>query len=157
MGVMTFTAILLLGFFWVLAPQTFAGKGDKGKDNYAEWQKHKKQDKDYQKHRKGMNREDRKHFDQQGRHDYRKRSDYHHHRGYRDRPYDKHRHYKHHDFNGRRYDYHGHWRSWEQWDRYARKHPKLYKYGEYYRENAHLMFRFYEPGTGNCFFFSIGR
>ena len=89
--------------------------------------------------------------------DYKKHSKYHKHRGYRERPYDKRRHYRHYDYKGHRYDYHGHWRSWEQWDRYARKHPHIYKHGRYYRENAHLMFRFCEPGTGNCFFFSIGR
>ncbi len=88
---------------------------------------------------------------------HKKRPDYHEHRGYRKRPYDKRRHYGRYDYKGHRYDYHGHWRSWEQWDRYARKHPHIYKHGRYYRENAHLMFRFYEPGTGNCFFFSIGR
>ena len=88
---------------------------------------------------------------------HKKRQDYHEHRGYRKRPYDKRRHYGRYDYKGHRYDYHGHWRSWEQWDRYARKHPHIYKHGRYYRENAHLMFRFYEPGTGNWFFFSIGR
>jgi len=88
---------------------------------------------------------------------HKKRQDYHEHRGYRKRPYDKHRHYGRYDYKGHRYDYHGHWRSWEQWDRYARKHPHIYKHGRYYRENAHLMFKFCEPGTGNCFFFSIGR
>jgi hypothetical protein len=89
--------------------------------------------------------------------DYKKRSDYQNHRGYRVRPYDNRRHYEHQDYKGHRYDYHGHWRSWEQWDNYAKKHPDIYKHGTYYRENAHLMFRFCEPGTGNCFFFSIGR
>jgi hypothetical protein len=91
------------------------------------------------------------------RHHYKKRPDYHKHRGYKERPYDKRRHYGRYDHKGHRYDYHGHWRSWEQWDKYARKHPHIYKHGRYYRENAHLMFRFCEPGTGNCFFFSIGR
>jgi hypothetical protein len=89
--------------------------------------------------------------------DYKVRPDYQNHRGYRERPYDNRRHYEHHDYKGHRYNYHGHWRSWEQWDNYAKKHPDIYKHGTYYRENAHLMFRFCEPGTGNCFFFSIGR
>ena len=89
-------------------------------------------------------------------HQHKKHPDYHNHRGYRERPYDNRRHYEHHDYKGHRYDYHGHWRSWEQWDGYAKKHPNIYKHGTYYREGAHLMFRFCEPGTGNCFFFSIG-
>jgi len=89
--------------------------------------------------------------------DYKKRSDYQHHRGYKERPYDNRRHYEHYDYKGHRYDYHGHWGSWEQWDKYAKIHPNIYKHGTYYRENSHLMFRFCEPGTGNCFFFSIGR
>jgi hypothetical protein len=89
--------------------------------------------------------------------DYKKHSDYQNHRGYRERPYDNRRHYEHQDYKGHRYDYHGHWKSWDQWDNYAKKHPDIYKHGTYYRENAHLMFRFCEPGTANCFFFSIGR
>jgi len=95
--------------------------------------------------------------DSHGRRDYKERPDYQNHRGYRERPYDNRRHYEHHDYKGHRYDYHGHWGSWEQWDKYAKTHPNIYKHGTYYRENAHLMFRFCEPGTGNCFFFSIGR
>ncbi len=78
-------------------------------------------------------------------------------RGYRQRPYNSRRHYGHYDYRGHRYSYQGHWRSWKQWDEYARKHPNFYKYGRYYRENTHLMFRFCEPGTGNCIFFSIGK
>jgi hypothetical protein len=33
----------------------------------------------------------------------------------------------------------------------------MLRHGHYYREHSHLMFRFCEPDTGNCFFFSIGR
>ena len=95
--------------------------------------------------------------DNPSRHDYKKRPDYQNHRGYRERPYDNRRHYEHYDYKKHRYNYHGHWRSWEQWDNYAKKHPTIYKHGTYYRENAHLMFRFCEPGTSNCFFFSIGK
>ena len=91
------------------------------------------------------------------RREYRGRPDYHGHPGYRERPYDKKRNYVYRDYKGHRYTYHGHWRSWDKWDRYRRKHSHMYKHGRYYRENAHLMFRFCEPGTGNCFFFSIGR
>ena len=67
------------------------------------------------------------------------------------------RHYDHCDYKGHRYDYHGHWRSWDEWDKYARKNPRIYKKGRYYREDAHLMFRFCDPFTGSCVFFSIGR
>jgi hypothetical protein len=91
------------------------------------------------------------------RHGDKKRPDYQKYRGYSQRPYDPHRLYVNYDYRGHRYDYHGHWRSWNQWDRYARKHPYIYKHGRYYRQNAHLMFRFCEPDAGSCFYFSIGR
>jgi hypothetical protein len=78
------------------------------------------------------------------------------HHGYKERPYGQ-RHYKPYEYRGHGYDYHGHWRSWDDWDRYAREHPSLHKQGQYYREGGHLMFRFCDPGTGGCFFFSIGR
>ena len=155
--VFTVTTVLLLGFFMLTTTQAFADNGYKGKNKQKEWQKQKGQDKEYRKHPGEMKRERRKHYKEQGRRDYKKRSDYHEHRGYKIRPYDKRRHYGRYDHKGHRYDYQGHWRSWDQWDRYARKHPQIYKRGRYYRENAHLMFRFCEPGTGNCFFFSIGR
>ena len=87
---------------------------------------------------------------------YNRRQDYNNYPGYRERPYDQDCYYVNYDYKGHRYDYHGHWRSWEQWDRYAKKHPHIYKHGGYYRQNAHLMFRFCEPGTGNCFYFTIG-
>lgn len=151
------TTVFLFGFFMLTSAQVFADNGPKGKNNQKEWKKQKEQDKVYRKHRVEMEREDPKHYEEQGRRDYKKRPDYHKHRGYRERPYDQHRHYVNYDYKGHRYDYHGHWRSWEQWDRYARKHPNIYKHGKYYREYAHLMFRFCEPGTNNCFFFSIGR
>ena len=79
------------------------------------------------------------------------------HRGYKEHPYDQHRHYEHYDYKGHKYTYHGHWRSWDDWDRYAKQHRREYAHGRYYREDGHLMFRFCEPGTANCFFFSIGR
>jgi hypothetical protein len=85
------------------------------------------------------------------------RPDYRGYGGYRERPYDRNRHYTRYDYKGRRYSYDGHWRSWDQWERYEREHPDIRKHGRYYRESGHLMFRFCEPGTGNCFFFSIGR
>jgi hypothetical protein len=155
--VLTVTTVLLLGFFMLTTMQAFADNGYKGKGKQKEWQKQRVQDKEYRKHPGEMRREDRKHYEEQGRRDYKKRSDYHEHRGYRDRPYDKSRHYDHYDHKGHRYDYQGHWRSWDQWDMYAKKHPQIYKHGTYYREGVHLMFRFCDPGTGNYFFFSIGR
>ncbi|GAB4353911.1 MAG: hypothetical protein ACPW60_14180 [Methylohalobius sp. ZOD2] len=83
--------------------------------------------------------------------------DYARYRGYRERPYDKSRHYDYYSRRGNRYIYRGHWRSWNDWNDYARRYPRIYKRGRYYREHGHLMFRFCDPGTGNCFFFSIGR
>jgi hypothetical protein len=174
----TGATVLLLGFFMLITTQAFADNGYKGKGKEKEWQKQKEQEKEYRKHREEMEREDRKHYEEQeresrkhreemeredrkhyeeqGRRDYKKGSDYHEHRGYRDRPYDKSRHYDHYNHKGHRYEYQGHWRSWDQWDMYAKKHPQIYKHGTYYREGAHLMFKFCDPGTGNCFFFSIG-
>jgi hypothetical protein len=97
------------------------------------------------------------HVDNADRHANKTRSDYYKYRGYSERSYSKDRFYINYDYKGHRYDYHGHWRSWKQWNKYARKHPYIYKHGGYYRQNSHLMFRYCEPGTGNCFYFSIGR
>ena len=72
--------------------------------------------------------------------------DYDGHRGYRERPYDQHRHYEHYSYRGHEYNYRGHWRSWNDWDDYAREHPRIYEHGRYYRDQGHLMFRFCEPG-----------
>ena len=154
--VLLVTVCVIPGFAGAFT-QAFADNGYKGKNKQKEWQKQKGQDKEYRKHPGEIKREGRKHYEEQGRRDYKKRSGYNEHRGYRERPYDNRRHYKHQDYKGHRYDYHGHWRSWDQWNMYAKKHPQIYKHGTYYRENAHLMFRFCEPGTGNYFFFSIGR
>ena len=118
---------------------------------------YEEQSRESRKHREEMERENRKHYKEQSRRSYEKRPDYHKYSGYSQRPYDKHRHYVEYNYKGHRYDYHGHWRSWEQWDRYRKKHPHIYEHGRYYRENAHLMFSFCEPGTSNCFFFSIGK
>jgi hypothetical protein len=136
--VFSVTTVLLFGFLLLTASQAFADNRYKGKDKHKEWQKQKEQD-------------------TYGRRDYKKGNDYHMHPGYRECPYDKCRQYRYYDYRGHRYDYHGHWRSWDQWDSYSRKHPNLYKHGRYYREEGHLMFRFCDPDTGNCFFFSIGR
>jgi hypothetical protein len=122
-----------------------------------EMRKHSEEmEREDRKHREEMERESRKHHEEMGR-GYHGRPDYQRYSGYRERPYQKGRHYGHYDRNGRRYDYHGHWRSWDEWDRYAKRNPDIYKHGRYYREDAHLMFRFCEPGTANCVFFSIGR
>ena len=88
---------------------------------------------------------------------FKERRDYHQYRGYRERPYDRNRHYDRHTHRDKRYDYNGHWRSWDEWNRYAKRHPDVYKHGHYYREDAHLMFRFCDPGSSACFFFSIGK
>ena len=55
------------------------------------------------------------------------------------------------------YAYPGHWRSWNDWDDYASQYMWMYKDGRYYYDGENLMFRVCEPGTPNCFFFSIGR
>ena len=126
------------------------------KDNYKDQKKYREQEREHRKHRQEMKREERKHRKEM-RKESRNLPDYGKHLGYRNRPYDKHSHYDHWDYKGRRYDYHGHWRSWDEWDQYARKNPRIYKSGRYYREDAHLMFRFCDPLTGACVFFSIGR
>jgi hypothetical protein len=96
--------------------------------------------------------------DNAGHHDgYAHHSDFRKYHGYRERPYEKHRHYAHYKHRGHQYAYQGHWNSWKQWDRYAKAHPNVHKHGTYYREDAHLMFRFRDPVSGGFFFFSIGR
>jgi len=155
--VFTVTTVLLLGFFMLTSSKVFADNAHKEIAHKKEWQKPKEQDKENKKHREKMERRDHRDYEKQGRHNYEKRPDYHKHSGYSKRPNDQHRLYVNYDFKGHRYDYHGHWRSWDQWDRYARKHPQIYEHGGYYRQQTHLMFRFCEPGTGNCFYFSIGR
>lgn len=77
--------------------------------------------------------------------------------GYKKRPYDKKRHYRHHEHRGYRYNYRGHWRSWDKWNLYLKKHPELRRHGHYYHDGGHLMFRSCPPGTTTCLFFSIGR
>ena len=142
--------IAVLCFFFLIATATPVLSKDKNRDNqgrsnYKEWP----DDKDRRDYGGQSNNRD-SHKDK-GRHNYQGN------RGYRERPYGKHRHYEHHEYNGRKYAYQGHWRSWDEWDRYARQHPDIQKRGRYYRESGHLMFRFSEPGTGTSIFFSIGR
>jgi hypothetical protein len=84
-------------------------------------------------------------------------SDYSGHHGYRNNPYDSHRHYDHYKYDGHNYAYSGHWRSWNDWNAYYSMHPQMHRYGGYYHEHDHLMFRFCDPGSGTCFFFSIGQ
>jgi len=79
------------------------------------------------------------------------------HHGYREHPYDRGRHYGHYQRRGHAYDYRGHWRSWDDWDRYVRKHPEIRRHGHYYHEGAHLMFRSCSPDAAACVYFSIGR
>jgi hypothetical protein len=134
--VFTITTLFLFGFFMLTSSSASADQGYKGKSRQ-EVQKQKEKN-------------------TYGRGDYKEPPNYANYSGYRERPFDKNRRYGNYDYKGHRYDYRGHWRSWDQWDRYAKAHPSIYKHGTYYRENSHLMFRFCEPGTGNCFFFSIG-
>jgi hypothetical protein len=76
--------------------------------------------------------------------------------GYRPEPYD--RRYPHpRVWKNRPYHYEGHWDSWADWDRYAKRHPDRYRHGRYIREGGHLLFRFYDPMGGGYLFFSIGK
>jgi len=77
--------------------------------------------------------------------------------GYRQHPYDRGRHYGQYKHRKYEYDYRGHWRSWNDFDRYIEKHPEVRRYGRYYQDGAHLMFRSCAPGANTCIFFSIGR
>jgi hypothetical protein len=147
--IFTVATVLLFGFSMLMPIQTSADNGYKGKN------KQKEQDNEYRKHRGEIGQKDRSYYGKQDRRSYNGRQDYHKHRGYREHPFD-HRIYVNYDYKGHRYDYNGHWRSWEQFDRYAKKHQYIYKHGRYYRQSSHLMFRFCEPDTGSCFYFSIG-
>ncbi len=120
-----------------------SGKGHSGKSNY---HNDDRDDRGYK------NRSD-----DHGRHEVHGRPDYRGYHGYKSAPYDRGRHYGRYKYNNHQYEYHGHWRSWDQWERYAKQHPHIYEHGHYYRENTHLMFRYSDPGTGECFFFSIGK
>ena len=176
----TIATVLLSVVFMLSSSQAFADDRYKGKGKIIERQRQQEYDNEYQKNHVTMRREDPKPYEEQAkesrkfrneqereswnrslysynRRDYNRRSDYYKDSGYRDRPYDKYRHYTHQDYKGHRYYYQGHWRSWDQWNKYARSHPDIYRYGRHYREYGHLMFRFCDPGTGSCFFFSIGR
>ena len=121
------------------------GKGHPPKSQYQDG--HRNQDRDHK----------RVQSDKRVREEQRGRSDYRRYPGYGERPHGGQRHYEHQNFGGHRYAYHGHWRSWNQWNQYKRQHPEMKKYGSYYRENGHLMFRFRNPVTGAYFFFSIGK
>lgn len=79
------------------------------------------------------------------------------HHGYRDRPYDRKRHYRYDEHRKHRYEYQGHWRSWDDFDRYLERYPNWRRHGHYYHDGVHLMFRTCPPDSGMCFFFSIGR
>lgn len=88
--------------------------------------------------------------------DYEYRRPEHRPQGYRRQPHG--RRYEH-PYFGREHEYHyeGHWNSWEDWERYKRRHSERFRHGDYYREEGHLFFRFCDPEGGPCFFFSIGR
>lgn len=153
------------------APCALASGKDKGKGHGQASMRDRRDDNGYQNrhmekeretHRRydGENRayhEQRRDVDDRGYDRPRERHHYHDYRGYRERPHDRGRHYGHYKHNGHRYEYDGHWRSWDEWDRYAKRNPDIYRHGHYYRDNTHLMFRFCEPGSGACYFFSIGR
>ena len=154
--IFTVTTVILFGFSMLTATKAIADNGYKGKGNQKELQQQRAQNKEYRKHQEKVDRRDRKHYAKQNGRYHSGRQDYHNYSGYRERPYDRDRYYVNYNHKGRRYDYNGHWRSWEQFDRYAKKHPEIYKHGGYYHQSSHLMFRFCEPDSGSCFFFSIG-
>ncbi len=95
-------------------------------------------------------------YDRDRGHERRGDSDYGRYRGYRAQPYGHDRHFDRYSHDRHRYDYRGHWRSWDAWNDYARNHPRIRDHGHYYRDHGHLMFRFCDPAGGGCFFFSIG-
>jgi hypothetical protein len=147
--------VVIFCFTGIAFSDNWKGESGKGDGNTSQY---------YQSHHNKKERPD--HHGDQGhknapdtqRHgDYKMHRDYDTHNGYRERPYAKNRRYGHYEHHGHRYDYQGHWRSWEQWNTYAKNHPEIYRHGDYYREDTHLMFRFCDPGSGACFFFSIGR
>jgi hypothetical protein len=150
--VLAVTTVLLFGFFMLTASQALADQGHKGNGQQNQWQNQKQQN----NQPPGHSDYNQKNAQPQGHHDYNQRPDYDKYAGYRAHPYNKGLHYGNYDYRGHRYDYHGHWRSWDQWHRYASQHQDIERHGTYYRENSHLMFRYCEPGTGACFFFSIG-
>jgi hypothetical protein len=130
------------------------GSDQRGRNNSQQYQRshrNEKQAYDRRGYREENHRSAVRHNDNDRRHDYRK------YRGYSEHPYQKHRRYQHYDHRGHRYGYRGHWRSWDQWHRYAKGHPEIYRHGVYYRDGGHLMFRFLDPVSGGFFFFSIGR
>ncbi|HUV77628.1 MAG TPA: hypothetical protein VMW06_06180 [Desulfobacterales bacterium] len=139
--------IAALSFFFLFATAIPVISKDYNRDTHGRRDNKERPDNpsrpDYQNHRvnKKGSHDNRRNYKEQQRRNYRHHS----------------RNYKYHDYNDRRHNYKGHYGSWNQWNSYARTHPDIYRHGTYYRENSHLMFRFCEPGTGNCFFFSIGR
>ena len=129
-----------------------AGKEGPGKSQYSQRHGDEKAHSEQRSHQK-----DKAGHDTVRRGDHDKGPDYRHHTGYSAAPFEKNRHYDHQDYKGHRYAYQGHWKSWKQWNSYAKEHPDIRKTGGYYREDAHLMFRFRDPVTGSYLFFSIGR
>jgi hypothetical protein len=76
--------------------------------------------------------------------------------GYRRHPHDRYHGYPH-VYRDHEYHYEGHWRSWDDWEKYRSRYRQRFDHGRYYRDDGHLFFRFCDPGSGSCFFFSIGR
>jgi hypothetical protein len=137
------------------------GKGRRDKSQYHDRHQEGRQDKSQYQNRHQERDQRSEHRGQQENMSHHERyahhGDFHKYHGYREHPYQKSRHYAHYKHRGHQYAYQGHWNSWKQWDRYAKAHPNVYRHGTYYRENAHLMFRFRDPVSGGFFFFSIGR
>jgi hypothetical protein len=124
------------------------------RDRQQQHQLHR-EEKEYHAHR--GDHDDNKRHDAYRHREYKRHPGYHKHPGYSEAPYQKNLHYGHYVHRGHWYEYQGHWKSWKQWDRYVKEHPDIPRHGHYYREDAHLMFRFRDPETGGYFFFSIGR
>ena len=149
--VLAVTTVLLFGFFMLTASQAFADQGHKGNgQQQKEWQ-HQQPQKERQQQQQQHNNPPPAHRDYNNQH-----ANYDRYPGYRPHPYNRGLHYGQYKYKGHQYDYHGHWRSWDQWHRYASENPDIERHGTYYRENSHLMFRYCDPGSGACFFFSIG-
>jgi hypothetical protein len=108
---------------------------------------------------RGRGRDDRRdddYFDRRHDRDYEHRHPERRPPGYRRHPRDRY-HGHPHVFSHREYHYEGHWRSWDDWEKYRGRYRHRFDHGRYYREDGSLFFRFCDPDSGSCFFFSIGR
>ncbi len=156
-------AIVIFCFTGIAFSDSWSKETRKGmRNNSKQYQKshrNEKQQYDHRSSRDGNRRDTYRRDDRRSdrRDDHDRGREYRNHRGYSAHPYQKHRRYGHHVHKGHRYAYQGHWRSWDQWHRYAKGRPGIYRHGHYYREGGHLMFRFLDPVSGGYLFFSIGR